>query len=52
MTLMCGLNVTYHILCNAQQVIQCHWPRCVAIHDNGDIYVGSDDHMHLLCLIK
>ena len=33
----------YHTLCNAQQVIQCHWPRCVAIHDNGDIYVGSDD---------
>eukprot|EP00731_Ephydatia_muelleri_P038068 Em0646g1a len=32
----------YHTLCNAQQVIQC-WPRCVAIHDNGDIYVGSDD---------
>ena len=34
----------YRILCNAQQVIQCHWPRCVAIHDNGDIYVGSDDN--------
>ena len=33
----------YHTLCNAQQVIQCNWPRCVAIHDNGDIYVGSDD---------
>ena len=34
----------YHTLCNAQQVIQCHWPSCVAIHDNGDIYVGSHDH--------
>eukprot|EP00731_Ephydatia_muelleri_P008532 Em0004g870a len=33
----------YHTLCNAQQVIQCNEPRCVAIHDNGDIYVGSDD---------
>ena len=34
----------YHTLCNAQQVIQCNRPRCVAIHDNGDIYVGSYDH--------
>ena len=33
----------YHTLCNAQQVIQCNKPYCVAIHDNGDIYVGSDD---------
>ena len=33
----------YHTLCNGQQVIQCKVPRCVAIHDNGDIYVGSDD---------
>eukprot|EP00731_Ephydatia_muelleri_P007985 Em0004g323a len=33
----------YRILCNAQQVIQCNRPTCVAIHDNGDIYVGSDD---------
>ena len=32
----------YHTLCHAQQVIQCIWPRCVAIHDNGDIYVGSE----------
>ena len=31
----------YHTLCNAQQVIQCNWPLCVAIHDNGDIYVRS-----------
>eukprot|EP00731_Ephydatia_muelleri_P034024 Em0045g9a len=31
-------------LCNAQQVIQCYSPLCVAIHDNGDIYVGSGDH--------
>ena len=34
----------YHTLCNAQQVIQCNRPLCVAIHDNGDIYVGSDDN--------
>ena len=34
----------YHTLCNAQQVIQCNMPLCVAIHDNGDIYVGSDFH--------
>ena len=34
----------YHTLCNAQQVIQCNRPYCVAIHDNGDIYVGSLDH--------
>ncbi|KAL5496386.1 hypothetical protein EMCRGX_G012657 [Ephydatia muelleri] len=33
----------YHTLCNAQQVIQCNSPWFVAIHDNGDIYVGSDD---------
>ena len=33
----------YNTLCNAQQVIQCNRPRCVAIHDNGDIYVGSHD---------
>ena len=33
----------YHTLCNAQQVIQCKGPLCIAIHDNGDIYVGSDD---------
>ena len=32
------------ILCNAQQVIQCNRPRCVPIHDNGDIYVGSENH--------
>eukprot|EP00731_Ephydatia_muelleri_P033923 Em0042g2a len=31
----------YNTLCNAQQVIQCSRPTCVAIHDNGDIYVGS-----------
>ena len=34
----------YRTLRSAQQVIQCNRPRCVAIHDNGDIYVGSDDH--------
>ena len=33
----------YRILCKAQQVIQCNRPWCVAIHDNGDIYVGSGD---------
>ena len=33
----------YHTLRNAQKVIQCDGPYCVAIHDNGDIYVGSDD---------
>ena len=33
----------YRILCNAQQVIQCNSPRCVAIHANGSIYVGSGD---------
>ena len=33
----------YRIFCNAQQEIQCNEPRCVAIHDNGDIYVGSGD---------
>ena len=39
------LDVTYSLtLCNAQQVIRCSHPLCVAIHDNGDIYVGSWDH--------
>ena len=38
----------YHTLCNAQQVIHCNRPCCVAIHDNGDIYVGSND----MCLVK
>ena len=33
----------YRTLCNAQQVIQCNRPTCVAIHDNGDIYVASND---------
>eukprot|EP00731_Ephydatia_muelleri_P008023 Em0004g361a len=37
------LKRNYRILFNAQQAIQCNEPRCVAIHDNGDIYVGSDD---------
>ena len=32
------LDVTYSLtLCNAQQVIRCSHPLCVAIHDNGDI---------------
>ena len=34
----------YLTLCNAQQVIKCSQPVCVAIHDSGDIYVGSEDH--------
>ena len=34
----------YLTLCNAKQVIRCRNPLCVAIHDNGDIYVGSGDH--------
>ena len=33
----------YLTLNNAQQVIRCSDPSCVAIHDNGDIYVGSWD---------
>ena len=37
------LNRDYLTLCNAQQVIRCSRPLCVAIHDNGDIYVGSSD---------
>ena len=38
------LKGDYRTLCNAQQVIQCNRPSFVAIHDNGDIYVGSGDH--------
>ena len=38
----------YHTLCNAQQVIQCNTPYCVAIHDNGDIYVGSARGYHCI----
>ena len=34
----------YLTLLNPQQVIKCSHPSCVAIHDNGDIYVGSRDH--------
>ena len=34
----------YLTLCNAQQVIKCKRPYCVAIHDNGDVYVGSGDN--------
>ena len=33
----------YLTLCNAQEVIRCSKPNCVAIHDSGDIYVGSLD---------
>ena len=35
------VNVKY--LCNARQVMRCRAPLCVAIHGNGDIYVGSED---------
>ena len=34
----------YLTLCNAQQVIKCAHPLSVAIHDDGDIYVGSRDN--------
>ena len=33
----------YLTLCDVQQVIKCSQPVCVAIHDSGDIYVGSWD---------
>ena len=33
----------YLTLCEAPQVMECYLPTCVAIHDNGDIYVGSQD---------
>ena len=29
---------------NAQKLIECNDPLCVAIHGNGDIYVGSEDN--------
>ena len=40
------LNVKsdYTSLCDVQQVINVTFPLCVAIHENGDIYVGSGDH--------
>ena len=34
----------YTSLCDVQQVINVKDPSCVAIHENGDIYVGSYDH--------
>ena len=34
----------YTSLCDVQQVINVKAPMCVAIHENGDIYVGSVDH--------
>ena len=34
----------YTSLCDVQQVINVKGPSCVAIHENGDIYVGSYDH--------
>ena len=34
----------YTSLCDVQQVINVKDPLCVAIHENGDIYVGSYDH--------
>ena len=40
------LNVKrdYASLCDVKQVINIQYPYCVAIHENGDIYVGSNDH--------
>ena len=38
------VKFVYLTLCKAQQVIKCSYPLCVAIHDNGDIYIGSGDH--------
>ena len=34
----------YTSLCDANQVINVKYPSCVAIDENGDIYVGSADH--------
>ena len=34
----------YTSLCDVQQEINVNDPSCVAIHENGDIYVGSYDH--------
>ena len=34
----------YTSLCDVQQVINVKGPYCIAIHENGDIYVGSYDH--------
>ena len=34
----------YTSLCGVHQVINVKDPSCVAIHENGDIYVGSADH--------
>ena len=34
----------YLTLCKPQQVIECHDPFFVAVHDSGDIYVTSCDH--------
>ena len=34
----------YTSLCDFQQVINVKYPSCVAIHENGDIYVGSAVH--------
>ena len=34
----------YTSLCDVHQVIDVKDPSCVAIHENGDLYVGSDDH--------
>ena len=38
----------YTSLCDVQQVINVQDPYCVAIHENGDIYVGSvDNHIYV-----
>ena len=34
----------YSTLSNAHQVIKCKGPSGVAIHDNGDVYIGSSDN--------
>ena len=38
------VEIDYTSLCDANQVINVKYPSCVAIHENGDIYVGSADH--------
>ena len=35
------LYVSKYDFLKAKQVIRCSDPQCVAIHDNGDTYVGS-----------
>ena len=39
----------YTSLCDVwpEQVIKAKYPLCVAIHENGDIYMGSDHHIYV-----